>query len=310
MYSGKQLPKPGETVLGTLFEKNFGGKGANQAVQCGRLGIKVAMNATVGCDEFGSDYIKQFTIEGVDSTYVARSTHLTTGIASISVDQTGQNCIIIVPGANLDFVQTTIERNESLISQSKVLICQNEISFDATLASLKYARSHRTIAILNPAPVSESTVDLLPYCDIICPNETELSSLTGGMPTTTNEEIKVAATSLLSKGCSIVVVTLGERGACIVASNKCEFISAPAVKAIDTVGAGDSFIGSFAANVVRGATLQAAVNRAIQCASISVTRKGAQKSSPTLSELPANIRPPEFNDSLTKEDIRSNLGLV
>lgn len=307
-----------------MFEKNYGGKGGNQAVQCGRLGINVGMNATVGCDEFGSDYIKQLALEGVDSSRVSRSNHLTTGIASISVDASGQNCIIIVPGANLDFSAETVHQNEAFISNSKVLICQNEISHEATLSALKHAQQHRTVAIFNPAPVSESAMEVLPFCDIVCPNETELSSLTEGMPIDTNDDIQAAATSLLSKGCKVVVVTLGGRGACIVTESGCEFIAAPTVNAIDTVGAGDSFIGMFqchvacftllwlgslASNIVRGANLKDAVFRAIQCASISVTRKGAQKSCPVLAELPEEYRPPAFS-SLTKDDIRRRLGLV
>ena len=236
------LPKVGETVFGTSFLKSFGGKGANQAVQCARLGIKVGMAGVVGQDSYGSEYLAQLGAEGVDTSAMRRSDVVNTGTASIQVDQHGQNSIIIVQGANLDFLSEHVVRLEEVIKTSNVVVCQNEIPQETTLATLQLCKTHGTVSIFNPAPASIDVLPLLPLCDIVCPNETELATLTG-LPTNTDEEVQIAAGQLLDMGCRVVLVTLGARGASLNRTGESRIFPADQVKAIDTVGAGDSFIG-------------------------------------------------------------------
>lgn len=278
----QQLPKVGETVFGETFATSFGGKGANQAVQCSRLGLKTAMLGAVGSDTYGSQYKCQLVKEGVEVSSLITKDGYGTGTASIAVDtQSGQNTIIIVPGANLALTANDVTQNEQVISLSNVLLCQNEISQEATREALTISKLHGTISVLNPAPASSDVKSLVSLCDIVCPNETELAVLTD-MPTNTNDEIVLASSKLLELGCSIVVVTLGSRGAysCQAGSSseRGTFHSARKVKAIDTVGAGDSFIGTLACNIARGVPLVDAINSAIYCSAISVTNRGAQAS--------------------------------
>jgi ribokinase len=234
----------------TSFEKNFGGKGANQALQCARLGVKTVFCGCVGGDSLGDEYITQLRIENVEAI-MKQSNNQGTGVASITVDEGGQNTIVIVQGANLSLTKDEIiSREEILFQNSKVLICQNEIPYETTKESLVLAKKYQLISIFNPAPYTKDIEkSLIELCDIVCPNELELSSLTG-LATTTNEEIKIAAEFLLSFGCKAVIVTLGSRGAFLAQKSsinnghEAEFFEVEnKVNAIDTVGAGDSFIG-------------------------------------------------------------------
>lgn len=236
------MPLVGETMYGKGFQKSYGGKGANQAVQAALLGAKTIMRGVIGGDTFGSDYISHLISVGVDTDHIAVGSRHTTGVATITVDDAGQNSIIIVPGANEDFTDSIIEENNSLIKSSNVLVCQNEIPVQATKAALISARQHGTVTILNPAPASTELISLVPYCDILCPNEVELAMLSG-LEVKSEQEITAAAMKLLSGGCKVVLVTLGEKGACLVRKSGTIFFPTKAVNAVDTVGAGDSFIG-------------------------------------------------------------------
>ena len=230
-------------MFGTSFQTSFGGKGANQAVQCARLGIKVSMAGMVGTDSYGSDYLQQLAKEGVNVDSIKVSSTKTSGTASIQVDSRGQNSIIIVQGANLDLSPAVVQSLEATIEQASIVLCQNEIPVESTKEVLKMCAKHGTVSVLNPAPASAAMVDLIPLCDIFCPNETELASLSG-LPAGTDEEIQRAAERLLSFGCKIVLVTLGARGAYLARAGECKFFTeVPQVQAVDTVGAGDSFIG-------------------------------------------------------------------
>ena len=303
---GPSLPLRGETVFGSSFAKNFGGKGSNQAVQCARLGACVTHIGQVGDDSLGQEYMDQLVAEGIDTRFMRRSIGKSTGIAVINVETTtGANTIVIIPGANDDLVLTDDAIDH--IQKANVLITQNEVPRTTTLKALQAARVvGRTIAIFNPAPVSEGLQEVIATSDIVVPNETELSALTG-LPTTNDGEIEVAAAKLLKMGCRVVIATLGENGAYVTAtdgfsstrsgsgeSGRSEgvFLRAEKVTAVDSTGAGDSFIGTLASNLARGATLLLAVRNALHCATISVTRVGAQKSYATLQEIPIDYLPP------------------
>ncbi|KAJ1436905.1 putative ribokinase [Ochromonadaceae sp. CCMP2298] len=301
------LPKVGETIFGTSFVTSFGGKGANQAVQVARLGVRSCMVGAVGTDANGDAYMAQLSAEGVDTTAMRRGLR-STGTASIQVDAKGQNTILIVQGANLDLLPEHVETGavggvEGLIAQAGVVLCQNEIPLQTTLAALRLCRLHQTVSILNPAPAPshESAAQLVPLCDIVCPNETELAAMTG-LPAGSDAEVVEASRVLLlmgragSGGLRCVVVTLGARGACLTTpsstSTQSRFFSTSSVDAVDTVGAGDSFIGSFACSLARGCSLEDAIHLALHCASLSVTRKGAQVSYPRLTDLDPSLHPP------------------
>jgi ribokinase len=197
----------------------------------------------VGVDGYGGEYLEQLTQEGVDTKGMSRSANVRTGTASIQVDSKGQNTIIIVQGANLEFLPASFAGLEETIAQSTVVLCQNEIPFETTEHTLQLCQKHNTISVLNPAPASMRMLELLPYCDIFCPNETELASLSG-LPTGSDDQIRAAGDKLLALGCKVLLVTLGARGACLIRPG--EFVLFPlsqVVTPVDTVGAGDSFIG-------------------------------------------------------------------
>jgi ribokinase len=238
------LPQPGETIFGTAFEKHFGGKGANQAVQCAQLGLRVGMCGRVGSDAWGREYIDNMGAHRIDTTHFCRGTH-NTGIASIFVAESGANCIVIVPGSNSEVTADAVLEASDSIRDSLVMVCQNEIPIEATFMAMQLARKSHTLSILNPAPASESVLPLIDLCDIVCPNETELSTLTS-LPANSIDEILTAARQLLSSSsnCKVIIVTLGERGAMIVAPSGYAHLPTEKVTAVDTVGAGDSFIGS------------------------------------------------------------------
>ena len=288
-------------------------------MQCAKLGIKPALLARIGTDSYGDDYMAQLKKEGVFADLIQRSKSLGTGTASISVDENGGNTIIIVPGANTEYSEEDVCSTECMIADAKVVLCQNEIPIRTTQKALELCKKHDTIGILNPAPASPDLRDLIPLCDMIIPNEVELAALTG-LPTDDNDQVRTAAAVLLAMGCKVVVVTLGARGCAINTSQgDCHFITAPQAVAVDTVGAGDSFIGSLAAYLARGLPLVKAAELAVACASISVTRKGSQVSYPCLDEIPDTSSHPPALDSLAgitdggkidKGKLRARLGLL
>jgi ribokinase len=314
-----RLPAPGETIKGSSFEQNFGGKGANQAVQCARLGLHVAMCGMVGSDSYGKQYEEALMQEQVDTRHLLRpmdsSLTLSTGIAAINVASIdGKNHITIIPGANSMYTPAHVDQLSEIIRSCQVMICQNELNIETTKRALEIASKHDIISILNPAPVDEQSLpqlkSIIGLCDIVCPNEVELSLLTG-LPTSTDDQVKIAAEILISCGCRSVVVTLGDRGAYVLCKDHAgEFFVAEKVSVVDTVGAGDSFIGTLASNIARGSPLKTAVSRALHCASKSVTRKGAQKSYTRLAELGDDYRPPlrpSTRVNLAKDQLFSNI---
>lgn len=282
-------------MTGSSFSQNFGGKGANQAVMAARLGVRTAMCGMVGADGFGDGYRAQLQRESCNVDHLNQCSDRSTGIAQIAVDSKGQNTIVIVPGANEGLSEADIFNFQSVLQSAAVLLCQNEINLSCTIEALKLGRAGKCVTIFNPAPASLDCVAALPYADIVCPNETELALLTS-LPTETDSQVITAAAALMERGgggCGIVIVSLGARGACVMSDNKtASFVSAPVVSAIDSVGAGDCFLGALAGYVSRGLPLLDAVAKAVRCASISVTRKGAQASYPCCNELDSDLKPP------------------
>ncbi|MCS6852534.1 MAG: ribokinase [Gemmataceae bacterium] len=273
------LPRPGETLVGESFLLCCGGKGANQAVMAARLGARVAMVGVVGHDLFGEHALRNLAMEGIDARHVRRDGGAATGMAAILVDEQGENRIIILPGANHRLTAADVESAADDIRAARLLLCQLEVPVAATHAALRLARAVGATTILNPAPASSLTDDLLALVDLCIPNETELASLTG------LSDAEAGARALLRRGPSLVIVTLGDQGALIVDSRRSEHVPAVAVEVVDTSGAGDAFIGSLAVFLGEGAPLAEAVRRANAVAALTVTRPGTQAAFPQRAAL-------------------------
>ncbi len=277
----QKIPSAGETVIGDSFSLGFGGKGANQAVMASRLGAKVSMVNTLGDDVFGDTTIKNFHDQGIDTTFVARVSGAS-GVAPIWVEPSGTNRIICVPGANNAMTPKQAEDAISAIPNAKVIIGQLEIPQAVTSAAFRRARSMGITTILNPAPFAPLSPELISLCDWIIPNETEFAGLNpdGKQP---DDEVEISKVAKML-GCNFVV-TLGEKGAAYTDNNgKVIYVSAPKVTAVDSTGAGDSFVGAFAFGLASGFEVEKSVRLGCACASDSVTRKGTQSSYPSKAE--------------------------
>ena len=281
-----RFPQVGETLHGHRFTTGYGGKGANQAVMAARLGGTVSMVAKVGDDLFGRDMLANFRAEGIDDRYISVTKSAASGVAVITIDDAGSNTIIVSAGANWLVTPADVEQASAVIQGADVLVCQLEVPFEATLAALRLARAAGVRTILNPAPAqADLPAEMIQLSDIFCPNEGELQLLTGQRDLITLEQIEAAARSLLARGAVNVIVTLGERGSLLVNAIGSQHVSAPVVKAVDTTGAGDAFVGSLAYHWAAGVPLSEAMQQANQIAAISVQFPGAQSSFPRAKDL-------------------------
>jgi ribokinase len=283
-----RLPRPGETLAGQTFQLGFGGKGANQAVMAARLGAWVTMVTRVGCDVFGEQTVRNYQEHGIDSTHVLRDRERPTGVASIVVDDAGQNCILLVSGANAGLSPEDVRAAASAIGEAGVLLCQLEVPLETTLEAFRVARAAGVRTILNPAPAVPLPDELLRLTDFCIPNETEAELLTG-QRVTTPTEAETAARALQDRGPGTVLVTLGPRGVLLVEGQTAELVPAVQVRAVDASGAGDAFIGSLAVFLVEGVPLREAARRANIAAALSVTRPGTQASFPTRAEVETGL---------------------
>lgn len=283
----QDMPKIGETVRGLSFANVPGGKGANQACACGKLGGDCAFLSRVGADSMGDILIDSLKKAGVDISAVDRCPDEPTGMAYILVDHTADNSIVIVRGANGKCDSRFFAANSALLQQADILLTQLETPAEDVYALLMQMKAAGKTTVLNPAPAPEAIPEeVLAAVDWITPNETELAKITG-MPADTLEEIGKAADFLLEKGVGNVLVTIGSRGAYL--CTKKEHIHYPTVQtaAVDTTAAGDTFNGAFVVALSQNKTVADAIRFANAAASISVTRKGAQTSIPTKQEVEA-----------------------
>ena len=284
-----RLPSLGETLHGTRFHMGFGGKGANQAVMAAKLGGEVAMVSKLGQDVFGENTLKNFQAWSVNTTHVHFTDQAFSGVAPIAVDPEGHNSIIIVTGANDLMTAEEIEAARPEIAAAQIMVCQLEIPLEITLAALRIARQEKVKTIFNPAPARPNLPEELYHLsDIFCPNESETALLTG-MPVGTLEEAEAAARVLITRGAGTVILTLGERGSLLVTDKSTEHVPVAQVKALDTTGAGDAFVGSLAYFLAAGKSLTDAMQRANRIAAISVQSSGTQTSFPVAKDLPAEI---------------------
>ena len=272
------LPEAGQTLAGQLFTTGFGGKGANQAVMAAHCGAEVHFVGKIGIDVFGNAIEENFAKVGIHIDYLDRS-KTPTGIAHIWVDGNGENRIIIIPGANHEIEVTKAVEAIRSIKDLSVVVAQCEIKQEVTLAVFEAAKSRGCTTILNPAPFQEISPELIAVSDWIIPNETEFRELTGKLPTS-EEVLRSFRTGKNS------IVTLGSQGAVFISTDgHITKVAAPTVTAVDTTGAGDAFVGTFAHALASGKDPVSAMTVGVKVASLSVTRKGAQSSYPDQAEI-------------------------
>ncbi len=284
----ERLPIWGETVLARHFETSFGGKGANQAVAAAKLGADVVMVTNLGDDGLGDSALKNFESYGIDTRHVRRIADQSTGTATILVDEkSGDNAILIVAGANGDLSSADVEAASDALKRCDLILLQLEIQLGTAYAAIRFARNNGVRTVLNPAPARRNLdMEVVRQASFLIPNEFELAILTD-MPVESEDEISAAAQSLVKKGVETVIVTLGARGSLLATRTGSRRIAPVKVQAIDTTGAGDAFIGSFARYLAGGLSLDAALVEATRYSAFSVTRHGAQKSFATEAELAA-----------------------
>lgn len=286
VVTSERFPNPGETVFGKNFTMFPGGKGANQAVGCAKLGAKTYFLGKMGNDDFHNMLNKSLGDNGVDINDVLVENDGQTGVALISVDGSGENEIIVISGTNMKFTKDDLLTKKDYFSKVKVVLCQLEIPVETVTLAAKLAKENNAIFILNPAPASELNDELLSLVDFLTPNESELEILSGCK---IDEECSAekAAKVLLDKGVKNVLVTVGERGAILANNERTKKFEARKMNAIDTTAAGDSFNGALAYSLSNGRKLDEAIQFANYAAALSVTKMGAQTSMPTLKEVEA-----------------------
>jgi ribokinase len=283
----ERLPAAGETVSGSKSALHPGGKGANQAVAAARLanvGDNVRMIGRVGQDAFGDSLLKFLDSEGIDISGIGVTDEAGTGLGLISVDAHGENAIAVVPGANHRWGEPLAVMQ---LTASDVVVCQFEIPMAIVTAAFAQAKAVRATTILNPAPFQNVPADILAATDVLVLNEIETAQMLGKVVNEIDDmSIIPAARELLARGPHAVVVTLGKAGVLVVERDgEAMRIPGRSVKAVDTTGAGDSFVGALAAELLRGIDVSAAATFANAAAAISVTRDGAASSMPRRGEI-------------------------
>lgn len=279
-----KLPVPGETILGGNFFMNPGGKGANQAVAAARLGGKVSFIAKIGDDVFGKQAQKLFGSENINTQYLVTDPDHPSGVALITVDEKGENCIVVASGSNGYLIQSDIDLAREEILESDIVLMQLEIPLETVIHVANIAFDAGKKVILNPAPAFQITDELLSKLYLITPNETE-AELISGIPVKDIDSAILAARNLYDRGVKVVIITLGSKGALLFTGKEAKLIPSPKVVAVDTTAAGDVFNGAIAVAISNGMELEKAVEFACKAAAISVTRMGAQGSAPYLKEL-------------------------
>ena len=280
-----RFPATGETVLGSGYRCDHGGKGSNQAVGCARLGAKVSFVARIGRDPFGETALRLYREEGVDATSVKQIAERPTGVGFILVKPgSGENCIALDPGANDLLTAADVAETDAALASADVVLTQLEIPAAAAEAALIRGRGHGAITILNPAPARPLHPAALQNVDILTPNEAEAKVLLGHRPEAGIDPPQLAR-ELLRLGPRNAVVTLGERGAFLATPTWEKGIPAIKVPAVDTTGAGDAFNAGLAVALAHGAELEAAVNFAVITGGLAVTKDGVVPALPRWDEV-------------------------
>jgi len=291
-FRAGRMPAIGETIAGTGFKMGPGGKGSNQAVAAARVGANVTFISKIGRDDFGRVALDTWQREGI-TTSVAQSDTDPTGAAFIYVnDKTGENAIIVVPGAASTITAADVERSADAIRNAAVFVTQLEQPIPAAMRGLEIAHAAGVTTIFNPAPAEPVPDAIYPFCDYVTPNESEASLLTG-VKVVSLDDARRAGDVFLGKGVLAALITLGENGALL--HSRSASLHVPAFNAgpvVETAGAGDAFNGGFAAALAQGDTPETAARFGCAVAGISVTRPGTAPSMPTLAEVKALLARP------------------
>jgi len=272
-----RFPKPGETIFGDSFDLGFGGKGANQATASRLCGADVFMVARVGNDLFGPATIENFKKLGIDATHVKQVDGVSSGVAPIFVEPSGQNRIFVVKGANDRLKPADVDAAADLLKSVDCMVLQFEIPLETVYYSVSFARANGIRCIVNPAPAQPVDLKALEGLDYFVPNESEAETITN-LPVRNVDDAKKCAEKLLAGGVKRVILTLGANGSLLAGREGMEHVPAYPVKSVDSTGAGDAFIGSFAVFLAEGLPEREAVRRANLYAGLSTTGVGTQKS--------------------------------
>ena len=278
-----RLPAPGETLIGRTFFTATGGKGANQAVACARLGAQSRMIGRVGDDVFGATLRQNLREYGVDDAGISVSAG-PSGVAVIAVDDAAENTIVIVAGANGTIGADDLASLERALAGAKVLLLQLEVPIDAVLAAAQAARRRGVTVILDPAPARQLPAELYAASDIITPNETEAAMLVG-FAVQDQQSAERAGQVLLDRGVRAAIIKMGSKGVYWIDGARGGFAPAFPVVPLDTVAAGDAFNGGLAAALNAGLPLEQALRWGLAAGALSVTKSGAQQSMPSRQEL-------------------------
>ncbi len=280
----EHFPQPGETIFGKKFGMYPGGKGANQAVACAKLGGATYFVCKMGRDIFQDKLVQNMIKDGVNLDHLFIDAEMSTGIALITVAANGENEIVVVSGSNMGLTPDEVDSKRYLFQQTKVVLAQLEIPMETVEKTAELTKASGAMFILNPAPARSLSESLLKKVDFLTPNETELEILSGKTVTDV-DSVKAAAARLLKKEVKNIIITLGDKGALLVNDNQQQFFPARKVTPVDTTAAGDAFNGALAFSLAKGEEIASAIQFANQVASFSVTRMGAQNSMPTRKEL-------------------------
>ena len=279
------LPSPGETVMSREFMMTAGGKGANQAVAAARMGGDVTMIGRLGSDVFAEQSIKRLKSENINCEFITKDTEKSSGLALISVDQNGENHIVVAPGANETLTKERLGSVLSQIPDNAIVMMQLEIPLESVVSVIEFCKKSDKKIILDPAPAKNLTPEFTKSLYMITPNETEATAMTG-VKIKDLRDVKKAAIKLLGSGSQYVLITMGANGVYLASQNdEFEYIPSPKVTTIDSTAAGDCFNGTLAVSLSQGLSVFEAAKKACRAASISVTRKGAQDSMPFINEL-------------------------
>ncbi len=281
---GNRLPVLGETVIGEMFYEGGGGKGSNQAVASSCFGVKTDFIGRIGNDKYGETALEMYDKFSInkDNIYIDNRVH--SGISVILIDKDANNLISVIPGANFNLSEKNIDASENVIKNSSIVGFQLENNFDIVEYAIKKTHSLGIKTLLDPAPAIKLPEKLYPYIDIIKPNETEATILTG-IKVTGKETANIAANWFLEKGVENVIITLGSKGVLFVNKDKATFFNGINVTAIDSTGAGDIFSGALMSQIAQEKSMDDAINFANHAAALSVTKLGVIESIPTLEEV-------------------------
>ena len=282
----KSMPKAGETIVGNDFVVTPGGKGANQAVACGRLGLKTSMIGRVGNDTFADQLISNLNDEKINTDGITKDKNTHTGIATIILDENGENSIIQTPGANYLCGDDELNYLKSKISEFDLVVLQSEIPINISLSAAKIAKNANKLVIWDPAPANELPDEAYKYIDYLIPNQTEAQTLSGLDDVLNDKQALEASKIFLDEGVKNVIITMAEQGAFGYNGKESYFIDIPNdIKVIDSVAAGDAFSGGLSLGISEELEFKKLIIYGVLSGSIAVQKPGATDSMPTIKEF-------------------------